>query len=127
MSLLAPALQEFFTQRLVSQKNASPHTIASYRDCWRMLLAFVHGGTGTPPSKLTFDDLDAAVIGAFLDHLEHQRGASIASRNTRLAARALVLRLRGAAPPRERGAHRPRPGDPAETRRTGPGVLPHQH
>ncbi len=86
MSLLAPALQEFFTQRLVCQKNASPHTIASYRDCWRMLLAFVHGRTGTPPSKLTFDDLDAAVIGVFLDHLEHQRGASIASRNTRLAA-----------------------------------------
>jgi integrase/recombinase XerD len=86
MSLLAPTLQEFFTQRLVCQKNASPHTIASYRDCWRMLLAFVHDQAGTPPSKLTFDDLDATVIGAFLDHLEQQRGASIASRNTRLAA-----------------------------------------
>ena len=86
MSLLAPTLEAFFTQRLMLQKNASPHTVASYRDCWRMLLVHVHDRTGTPPSKLAFADLDAPVIGAFLDHLEHERGTSIASRNTRLAA-----------------------------------------
>lgn len=86
MSLLAPTLEAFFSQRLITQKNASPHTVASYRDCWRLLLGFVHGTTGTPPSKLRLDDLDAVVIGAFLDHLEQDRGLSVASRNTRLAA-----------------------------------------
>ena len=86
MSLLAPTLEAFFTQRLLTQKNASPNTVASYRDCLRLLLGYVHETTGTPPSKLGVDDLDAPVIGAFLDHLEHDRGLSVASRNTRLAA-----------------------------------------
>lgn len=86
MSLLAPTLEAFFTERLMTQKNASPHTIASYRDCMRLLLAFVHDQTGTPPSRLRIDDLDASMIAAFLDHLEHDRGVTISSRNTRLAA-----------------------------------------
>jgi integrase/recombinase XerD len=86
MSLLAPTLEAFFSQRLITQKNASPHTVASYRDCWWLLLNFVHETTGTQPSKLHLDDLDAPVIGAFLNHLEQDRGLSIASRNTRLAA-----------------------------------------
>jgi site-specific recombinase XerD len=86
MSLLAPTLEAFFTERLVRQKNASPNTIASYRDCLRLLLRFVQDATGTPPSKLLIEELDARVIGAFLDHLERDRGLSIASRNTRLAA-----------------------------------------
>jgi site-specific recombinase XerD len=86
VSLLAPTLEAFFTERLLRQKNASPHTVASYRDCLRLLLGFVHDSTGTPPSKLRWDDLDAPVIGAFLDHLERDRGLTIASRNTRLAA-----------------------------------------
>jgi integrase/recombinase XerD len=86
MSLLAHTLEAFFSERLLTQKNASPHTVASYRDCLRLLLGFVHDTTGTPPSKLRLDDLDAAVIGAFLDHLERDRGLSVASRNTRLAA-----------------------------------------
>ena len=86
MSLLAPTLQAFFSDRLIVQKNASPHTVASYRDCWRLLLGFVHERTGTPPSKLSIEQLDAPMIGAFLEHLEHERGLTIASRNTRLAA-----------------------------------------
>jgi integrase/recombinase XerD len=86
MSLLAPTLEAFFSQRLRTQKNASAHTIASYRDCLRLLLGFVQDTTGTPPSKLVLDDMDAPVIGAFLDHLEQDRGLSVASRNTRLAA-----------------------------------------
>lgn len=86
MSLLAPTLEAFFSQRLITQKNASPHTVASYRDCLRLLLNFVHETTGTQPSKLRLDDLDAPVIGAFLNHLEQDRGLSVASRNTRLAA-----------------------------------------
>ncbi len=86
MSLLAPTLEAFFTERLARQNNASPNTIASYRDCLRLLLRFVHDTTGTPPSKLRIEDLDAPVVGAFLDHLERDRGLSPASRNTRLAA-----------------------------------------
>jgi integrase/recombinase XerD len=86
VSTLAPTLEAFFSQRLLAQKNASPHTVASYRDCYRLLLGFVHDTTGTRPSELRFEDLDAPVIGAFLDHLEHDRDLSVASRNTRLAA-----------------------------------------
>jgi site-specific recombinase XerD len=86
MSQLAPTLEAFFSERLLSQKNASPHTVASYRDCWRLLLGYVHQTTGTAPSGLSLDDLDATVIGAFLDHLERDRGVSVSSRNTRLAA-----------------------------------------
>ena len=86
MSLLAPTLQAFLSERLIVQKNASPHTVASYRDCWRLLLGFVHERTGTPPSKLSIEQLDAPMIGAFLEYLEHERGLSTASRNTRLAA-----------------------------------------
>lgn len=69
-----------------TQKHASPNTVASYRDGLRLLLGFVHDTTGTTPSRLGFEDLDATVIGAFLDHLERDRGVSIASRNVRLAA-----------------------------------------
>jgi site-specific recombinase XerD len=86
VTLLAPTLEAFFTERLMRQKNASPHTIASYRDCLRLLLIFVHDTTGTPPSALGVDHLDAPTIAAFLDHLEHDRGITVASRNTRLAA-----------------------------------------
>lgn len=86
MTLLAPTLEAFFTERLMSQKNASPHTIASYRDCLRLLLTFVHDTTGKPPSALHINDLDASTIAAFLDHLEQHRGLCVASRNTRLAA-----------------------------------------
>jgi site-specific recombinase XerD len=86
MSLVAPTLEAFFTLRLGAQKNASPHTVASYRDCWRLLLGYVQDTTAKAPSTLSFDDLDAPVIGAFLDHLELDRGSSVSSRNVRLAA-----------------------------------------
>jgi len=86
MSLLAPTLEAFFTERLAMQKNASPHTIASYRDCLKLLLAYLQHTTGVAPCRLDFADLDAAVIGGFLDHLERDRGLSARSRNVRLAA-----------------------------------------
>lgn len=85
MSALAPTLQAFFTERL-TQRRASPHTIAAYRDGLRLLLGYLHDTTGVAPSAIDFDDLDAGRIGAFLDHLEHQRHVSIATRNARLAA-----------------------------------------
>jgi integrase/recombinase XerD len=86
MSTLAPTLQAFFTDRLTRQRNASPHTIAGYRDTWRLLLAFAAARTRIAPSALDLADLDADLVTAFLDHLEHDRGNSIRTRNTRLAA-----------------------------------------
>lgn len=86
MTALAPTLQAFFTDRLTRQRNASPHTIAGYRDTWRMLLTFAATHTGIAPSLLDLDDLDAPLIAAFLDHLEDERRNSVRTRNTRLAA-----------------------------------------
>jgi site-specific recombinase XerD len=86
MSLLAPTLQAFFTDRLARQRQASPRTLAAYRDTFRLLLGFLHRQTGTPPSKLQIEDLDAPMIVAFLDHLETDRHNTARTRNTRLAA-----------------------------------------
>ena len=86
MSAVAPTLEAFFTQRLMSQKRASRHTIAAYRDGFRLLLAFAQDRSAKAPSQLEFGDLDAPAIGAFLDYLEHERGNSAQSRNARLAA-----------------------------------------
>jgi integrase/recombinase XerD len=86
MSALAPTLEAFFIERLMSQKRASRHTIAAYRDAFRLLLAFTQQRSGKAPSRLDFDDLDAPLIGAFLDDLEQARGNSVRSRNARLAA-----------------------------------------
>jgi integrase/recombinase XerD len=86
VTALAPALQAFFTDRLISQRGASPHTIAGYRDTWRLLLGFAAQRTGKHPCQLDIADLDASLIAAFLDHLEHSRGNSPRTRNNRLAA-----------------------------------------
>jgi len=86
VTALAPALQAFFTERLVRQRRASGHTIAAYRDTWRMLLSFAARHAGKPPSRIDFTDLDAPAVAAFLDHLEKDRGNSIRTRNARLAA-----------------------------------------
>jgi len=86
MSPIAPTLQTFFTDRLARQRQASPRTVAAYRDTFRLLLTFIHRRTGTTPSKLTFDDLDVAAITAFLDYLETSRGNTARTRNARLAA-----------------------------------------
>ena len=63
MSTLAPTLQAFFTDRLIRQRNASPHTIAAYRDTIRLLLGFAAQRVGTEPSKLDLGQLDAPLIG----------------------------------------------------------------
>jgi integrase/recombinase XerD len=86
VTLLAPTLQAFFTDRMVNQKSASPRTIAAYRDTMRLLLSFASQQTGKPPSRLDIEDLDASLVGAFLDHLEQDRGNSPRTRNARLAA-----------------------------------------
>jgi len=86
MTALAPTLQAFFTDRLARQRHASPHTIAAYRDTWRLLLGYAARHAGQPPSQLDLADLDAPLIGKFLDHLEADRGNSPRTRNARLAA-----------------------------------------
>jgi integrase/recombinase XerD len=86
MTALAPTLQAFFTDRLIRQRNASRHTIAAYRDTWRLLLGYTATTIGSAPSQLDLADLDAPVIAGFLDHLEHDRGNTIRTRNARLAA-----------------------------------------
>lgn len=86
MTLIAPTLQAFFTDRLVQQRQASPQTIASYRDTLRLLLTFVHQQTGKMPAQLDWDDLDAITISAFLNHLESDRRNTARTRNLRLTA-----------------------------------------
>src|SRR5712691_6455527 len=86
MSSLAPILEAFFTERLLTQRQVSPHTVTSYRDTFRLLLAFAQQRTGKAPSRLELADLDAPLIGAFLDHLEQGRRNSARTRNARLTA-----------------------------------------
>jgi integrase/recombinase XerD len=86
VSTLAPLLQAFFTERLIAQRDASPHTVAAYRDAICLLLRFAQRRTGKAPHQLGLDDLDAPLIGAFLNHLEAERAASVRTRNARLTA-----------------------------------------
>ncbi len=83
---LAPLLERFFTQRLLQQRQASPHTIRSYRDTFRLLLRFAHQQLHTPPARLPFTALDAPLIAAFLDDMERRRRITARSRNLRLTA-----------------------------------------
>lgn len=86
MSDLAPLLQRFFTDKLDRHLNASPHTKAAYADTFRLLLTYAQQATGIAPSALTLADLDADLIGGFLQHLETDRGNCAATRNARRAA-----------------------------------------
>ena len=79
-------LAMFFASHLVQQRNASPHTIASYRDTFRLLVRYAQRELKKPPSELALDDLDSAFLGDFLSHLENERGNQVRSRNARLAA-----------------------------------------
>lgn len=86
MNLIASTLQSFFTHRLIKQRQVSPATIASYRDTFRLLFAFMQSSTGKRPSLLDWDDLDEPVIAGFLEHLETERHKSARSRNLRFTA-----------------------------------------
>ena len=86
MSLFAPTLQAFFTDHLAAQRHAAAGTVAAYRDTWRMLLRFTADSTNKTPATLDFDDIDAPLVVAFLEHLETGRHNSIRTRNARLAA-----------------------------------------
>lgn len=83
---LAPLLQRYFTDRLMKQRRASPHTVCSYRDTFRLLLNFLEKRLRKAPSDLFVDDIDTPSVVAFLDELENQRKIHPRSRNLRLTA-----------------------------------------
>jgi integrase/recombinase XerD len=99
MSALAPTLEAFFTDRLIRQRNASAHTVAAYRDTLRLLLGYASAQTRLTPSALDLSDLDAPLIAGFLDHLKHERGNSIRTRNARLSAIHSLFRFAALAHP----------------------------
>jgi hypothetical protein len=107
MTLIAPTLEAFFTERLAGQRKASPRT-------------------GRQASRLDFADLDARLIGAFLDHLETGRGNSTRTRKCPAGGHPLAVPLRRAAPSRRRRGQRAGAGDPTQTLRPGPDHLPHR-
>jgi integrase/recombinase XerD len=86
VTLVAGLLEAFFSDRLQRQRNASPNTIAAYRDTFRLLLVFAQERLRKPPTALPLVELDAALVVAFLQHLEKRRGNSVRTRNARLAA-----------------------------------------
>lgn len=86
MTAAAPNIQAFFLTRLGAELDASPHTVDSYRHAFRLLLTYAKTRTGKSPAELDLADLDAVLISGFLDHLDSERGNSVGSRNTRLAA-----------------------------------------
>jgi len=86
MTAIAATVQAFFAERLIQQHQASPDTIAAYRDAVRLLLVFTADRARIPSCRLDFADLDAPMVAAFLDHLEHERGNSVRTRTARLAA-----------------------------------------
>jgi site-specific recombinase XerD len=91
MNALAAVLQTYFTTFARTQRDLSAHTIASYRDTWRMLLKFLSATLRVPADTLDFDAVTAANVTAFLDHLQGQRGNSARTRNARLTAIRSVL------------------------------------
>ena len=84
--LLGPVLQQYFVERLVQQRHASGCTVSAYRDCFRLLLAFAERQLGKRAAQMQLQDINAALILAFLNHLEQQRHNSARSRNARFAA-----------------------------------------
>ena len=124
MTALAPTLEAFFTQRLAAQRDASPHTVAAYRDTLRLLLVFAQNRTGTPPSRLDVGDLDAALI-ARVPHPSGNR-----ARQQRVHPQRPAHRDPLAVPLRRPAASRTRRVDPAgarhprQTPRADTGVLP---
>jgi len=103
MTSLSPLLEAFFSDRLQRQRRASPHTVAAYRDAFRLLLGFAENRTGKAPSALFIADIDAPLVGAFLDHLERERANSVRTRNARLAAIHSFFRFAAAREPAHAG------------------------
>jgi hypothetical protein len=114
MSTLAATLQGFFTDRLIRQRQASPHTLAAYRDTWKLVLAFAVARTGIQPSRLAVQDLDAPLIGEFLNHLEPS-AATVSAPATPPRGDPLAVPLRRHATPRTRRHDPASAGHPTQT------------
>lgn len=91
MNALAIELQSYFTSFARDQRDLSPHTISSYRDTWRLLITYLSDTTGTRADRIDFADLTVESVTGFLDHLEHDRHNSTATRNARLSGIRAVL------------------------------------
>lgn len=100
---LAPLLEAFFTKRLIGQRKASPHTIAAYRDTFRLLLKFAEKRLGRMPAALTLEDLPAPFLASFLDHVETTRHCCARSRNLRLSALRSFFRFAALEAPQHAG------------------------
>jgi site-specific recombinase XerD len=111
----APLLEGFFTQRLMQQRQASRHTIAAYRDTFRLLLYFIQTRLHKAPSALALEDIDAPLVAAFLDDMEKVRGAKARTRNLRLTAVHSFFRY---------AALPTRAGHPGQTLYASPGAFP---
>lgn len=85
-TVFATLLERFFIERLMQQRHASPHTVASYRDTFRLLFKFAQKTLHKPPSGLDLPDIDAALVGNFLNGIERQRRNGARTRNLRLTA-----------------------------------------
>ena len=120
MSMLAPSLQAFFVTRLGTERDVSPHTVDSYRHTFRLLLTYAKQRTGKAPSELELGDLDAALVSSFLEHLEHDRGCGVGTRNTRLAA----VHSFSASPPTATPSMRRRSSRCWRSRRRRPSAVP---
>jgi Phage integrase, N-terminal SAM-like domain len=123
-TLLAPTLESFFTDRLLCQKRVSPNTIASYRDTFRLLLRFVQEKTGIRPARLELTQLDAPMIGAFLEHLETERGNRRPHPERPARDDSLVLSVLRAQASRARGGDCSGARDPRQTQRATSGDVP---
>jgi hypothetical protein len=115
MTAIAPTLQAFFTDRLINQRHASPKTIASYRDAWRLLVGFAAGRSGKQPCALDFDDIDTTLVAAFLDHLENGPRQQRADPQRSPRSAAFNVPLRRPPAPRASRDNRPGPGHATQT------------
>ena len=119
-------MQAFFTDRLTRQLQASPRTIASYRDTLRLLLCFTQDTTGKQPAKLDWDDLNETLISAFLEHLETDRHNSAANEEPPVDGDPVVVQIRGVATPRARERDRAGSVDPAQAPPEAADLVPHR-
>ncbi len=91
--LIGPFVRRFLLEHVTADRNLSPHTRKSYRDCLRLLFEYIATDRGTDPTQVTVEQVDATQVRAFLRHLEDRRGNSIATRNRRLASLRTLFRF----------------------------------
>ncbi|WP_425467215.1 site-specific integrase [Rhodoglobus vestalii] len=108
-------VQDFFLQRLITQRGASARTVESYRDAFELLFGYLEKHAGTSPSALQMADLDAPLVLDFLDHLETERHNSARTRNARLGSDPFLHALRSSARPGFATSHQPGAGHPGQT------------